>query len=58
MGIHYMQGPLTKVFGANAGCLIDVSAYSFAYARGMIRKPVLGVVVMINGKIPHIVPME
>jgi hypothetical protein len=44
------------IFGMNTGCLIDVDAIAFKYARGSAFKPTLGCGVVISG-VPYFVPM-
>lgn len=45
-------------FAMNAGCLIDVEAYCFKYARGMPINVNLGCGVVIGGKHAFFVPMH
>ena len=45
-----------KLWGLNAGCLIDVDAYAFGYAKTLRNKPTLGCGVIKNGS-PYFVPM-
>jgi hypothetical protein len=45
-------------FGMNAGCLIDVEAYCFKYARGMPISVNLGCGVVVNGKHAFFIPMH
>jgi transposase-like protein len=45
-------------FGMNAGCLIDVEAYCFKYAKGMPINVNLGCGVVLNGKEAHFIPMH
>lgn len=58
LGVDYMTGINDRIWGLNCGCLIDKDKYSFAYAREMYRKPVLGTAVIIDGKFPICIPMN
>jgi metallophosphoesterase superfamily enzyme len=58
LGVSWATGINDKIFGANCGCLIDPNTYAFYYAREMTRRPTLGCIVMLNGKIPLPIPME
>lgn len=53
-GVNY-EGSL---FGMNSGCLIDVDAYCFKYAKNMAINVNLGCGVVIEGKEAHFVPMH
>lgn len=46
-----------KLWGVNAGCLIDVNAYAFNYAKTLRKKPTLGCAVIKNGS-PYFIPMN
>lgn len=56
-GVTYLQGPNDRIFGLNAGCLIDVSQYPFHYAKNLANRPTLGCGVIIDGQEAHFVPM-
>jgi hypothetical protein len=47
-----------KLFGMNAGCLIDVDAYCFKYAKNMAINVNLGCGVVLNGVEAHFIPMH
>lgn len=53
-GVAY-EGDL---FGMNAGCLIDVSAYCFKYAKHMPISVNLGCGIIIDGKEAYFIPMR
>jgi len=55
-GIQYISIPHEQFFAMNSGCLIDESAYAFAYAKHMKNKPVLGCGVVLKG-VPQFIPM-
>lgn len=45
-----------SIWGLNAGCLIDVHAYAFHYAKTFRKKPSIGCGVVKNGS-PYFIPM-
>lgn len=45
-----------KIWGMNAGCLIDPNRYAFHYAKTLRKKPTLGCGIIKNGN-PYFVPM-
>lgn len=53
-GVNY-EGHL---FGANSGCLIDVEAYCFKYAKGMPIPVSLGCSIIKAGKSAQFIPMH
>lgn len=53
-GVNY-EG---RHFGMNAGCLIDVEAYCFKYAKHMPISVNLGCGVIKNGVEAHFIPMH
>ena len=53
-GVNY-EGHL---FGMNAGCLIDVEAYCFKYAKGMPIPVSLGCGIIKGGKTAHFIPLH
>lgn len=55
-GVIHSDAFTGKLYGMNAGCLIDVDALAFAYAKNIRNKPCLGVGVIKNGS-PYFVPM-
>lgn len=56
-GVQYMAGASNRIFAMNAGCLIDVKAYAFRYARKMAVKPTIGCGIVLGGEIAHFIPM-
>ena len=56
-GIQYSASFGTQVWGANAGCLIDVEAYAFSYAKYAKHKPVLGAILIKDGT-PQFIPLR
>jgi hypothetical protein len=56
-GIQYTATDNDMIFGFNVGCLIDVKALAFAYAKNFANRPTLGAGVVLNG-IPHFIPMD
>lgn len=57
-GVQYMQTKKDRIFGMNAGCLIDQEAYAFKYARTMPQKPTIGCGVIINGIHAFFIPLH
>jgi len=57
-GVHYAANTHSMLFGANAGCGIDVDAYAFEYGKGFKDKPTLGCVVVFNSHNAIFVPMD
>lgn len=55
-GIQYIACHDRLIFGFNTGCLIDRTAYAFAYGKKIRNKPILGCGIIIDG-IPHFIPM-
>lgn len=55
-GINYVANKRFLIFGLNAGCLINVDAYAFAYAKNARNKPIIGCAVVDKG-IPMFIPM-
>lgn len=45
------------IFGLNSGCLIDLDAYGFAYAKNYKTRPTLGCGIVIEGREAHFVPL-
>jgi hypothetical protein len=57
-GIQWYVGRHYKIFGMNVGCGIDHKSYAMAYAYDF-PKPVISCgVVLNNGKLPIVEPME
>jgi hypothetical protein len=54
--IYYVANSKEMIFGMNVGCLIDINAYAFNYARKNKFKPTLGCGVVLEG-IPSFIPM-
>lgn len=48
-GVTHFQTENLDVWSLNAGCLIDVDAYAFAYGRDNKQKPSVGVGVVLDG---------
>lgn len=54
--VEYSASSAHLYYGAYAGCLIDKDAMAFAYGKHSLRKPVVGCLVILNGR-PVLVPM-
>lgn len=55
-GIQFSANQKHLIFGFNVGCLIDNSAYAFAYGKKFKSKPILGCGIIVAG-IPTFIPM-
>ncbi len=55
-GINYLTGPFDRIWGMNAGCLIDPAAPAFRYGRHLRNRPCLGAAVVRDG-VPALVPL-
>ena len=55
-GIQYLQGWNDRIWGVNAGCLIDPNASAFSYGKLLANRPVIGTAVICDG-VPQFVPM-
>jgi predicted phosphodiesterase len=51
-GVKWKSNPLTRIFGMDTGCGIDVKAFQFAYGKHIKDRPVLSAGVVIDG-IPY-----
>lgn len=56
-GVKYHTTKGGTIFGLNTGCLIDLDAYGFRYARSYKTQPTMGCGIVIEGKEAHFVPM-
>lgn len=54
--VFYIANDDEMIFGLNSGCLIDIDAIAFKYARGSAFKPTLGCGVVVYG-VPYFIPM-
>jgi hypothetical protein len=57
-GIAFLASERDLIFGMNVGCGIDADAYAMAYGIDFPEKPILSCGVVINGREPHVVPMD
>lgn len=55
-GVEYSASSAHLYYGAYAGCLIDKDALAFAYGKHSLRKPIIGCLVLLDGK-PVPIPM-
>lgn len=51
-GVHWLAGPTQRVFGMDVGCGVDIEHVAMRYGANLLRKPVLGCGVVIDG-IPY-----
>jgi hypothetical protein len=56
LGIDYLANQDNLFFGMACGCLIDHKEYAFQYQRASVRKPLVGVGLVLEG-LPVIEPM-
>ncbi len=54
--IRYWGNKLGLYFGMTVGCLIDAKSLAFAYGKLSLKRPVIGVGIILNG-IPRLIPM-
>lgn len=54
--VEYCASSSHLYYGAYAGCLVDKDALAFAYGKHSLKKPILGCLVILNGR-PMLVPM-
>jgi predicted phosphodiesterase len=57
-GIAYHASERDLIFGMLVGCGVDAEAYSMAYAQDFNDKPVISCGVVIDGRQPHVIPMD
>ncbi len=57
-GVQYQKTRGGQIFGMNAGCLIDESAYAFKYAKHMANRPNIGCGVVYDGECGVWVPLR
>jgi len=58
-GVNYVSSKNNLIFGLNVGCGIDISRYSFNYAKNFARRPTLGCgVVLDKGRVGLFIPMD
>lgn len=55
-GLGYISSEKRVIFGFNVGCLIDNSAYAFAYGKSLGKKPIIGAGIIYKG-VPMFIPM-
>lgn len=57
-GVNWMASDHDIIFGMNAGCLMDVSAYAMQYAADSADRPTLGCGIIIDGVQAEFIPMD
>ena len=55
-GAEYGASSQRLYWGAHTGCLIDKDALAFAYGKHSLKKPIIGCLVVLDGK-PFNIPM-
>ena len=48
-GVHWAAGPDRRVFGMDTGCGVDIDHPAHRYGRNLMRKPILGAGVVLDG---------
>lgn len=57
-GCQYHASARDMIFGLNAGCGIDIKAYSFAYAKPFVNRPTLGCGIVFDSRSALFIPMD
>tara|TARA_R100001463_G_scaffold23670_2_gene56572 strand:- start:741 stop:1448 length:708 start_codon:yes stop_codon:yes gene_type:complete len=57
-GCHWAAGPDRRIFGMDVGCLADIEHPAMRYGRHLVKKPLLGCGVVIEGRQPHWIAMD
>ena len=52
-GIKYHSNRVSRIFGMDTGCGIDVGAYAFEYGTESPDRPILGCGVVVDGVVPY-----
>ena len=55
-GVEYSASSAHLYYGGYAGCLIDKDSIAFAYGKNSTKKPIIGCMVILNGR-PMCIPM-
>lgn len=55
--INYWGSPMGLFWDAHAGCLVDDNSLAMAYNKTTMDRPVVGVLIIINGR-PQLIPMH
>lgn len=55
--IRYWGNPSALLFGMTVGCLVDPHSLAMAYSKNNLRRPVIGVGMIIDSK-PILIPMK
>ncbi len=56
--ITWNVSEIDRIFAMQVGCGIDDAQYSFDYAKAFSKKSIVSCGVVLNGKLPIVVPME
>jgi len=56
--IKYSASYKDIIFGMTVGCGIDYKQYAFNYGRDLPNKPIISCGVVLEGKVPVLIPME
>jgi len=57
-GVKYTASHKDRLFAVDTGCGIDIKHPAFAYGANMSARPILSCAVVIDGWLPHVIPMR
>lgn len=57
-GVTYHYNGISRIFGLNTGCLIDIDSLAMRYGKILKNKPTIGCGVVIEGKEAYFIPMK
>jgi hypothetical protein len=55
--IQFLSTPDKLLFGLTVGCLVDKKSLALAYNKINLKRPIIGVAVILNG-VPQLIPMS
>lgn len=55
-GVVHLTGMFDRIYGMNAGCLVDAESEAFSYGKHLATRPTIGTGVIVEG-VPVFVPM-
>ena len=56
--IKYSASYKDIIFAVTVGCGIDYKSYAFNYGKDLVAKPIISCAVVLNGKIPILIPQD
>lgn len=57
-GVSFTASHKDRLFAVNTGCGINIKSPAFAYGANMSARPILSCAVIIDGWLPHVIPMK